>query len=68
MRTASSEMRELSPRENEILKLLAEGFLYKEIAEKLNITMSTVRTHIHSVYEKLHVQTRTEAVVKYLGR
>jgi DNA-binding NarL/FixJ family response regulator len=68
MRTGSSEMSELSPRENEILKLLAEGFLYKEIAEKLNITMSTVRTHIHSVYEKLHVQTRTEAVVKYLGR
>ena len=68
LRAASSPMRELSPRENEILKLLAEGFLYKEIAEKLSITMSTVRTHIHSVYEKLHVQSRTEAVVKFLGR
>ncbi len=68
LRAASSHMRELSPRENEILTLLAEGFLYKEIAEKLSITMSTVRTHIHSVYEKLHVQSRTEAVVKFLGR
>lgn len=62
------DLGQLSKRENEILRLLAKGCLYKEIAEQLGITMSTVRTHIHSVYEKLHVQTRTEAVVKFLDQ
>ena len=42
--------------------------LYKEIADQLGITLSTVRAHLHTVYEKLHVQSRTEAVVKFLGR
>ena len=65
---APGEMSQLSNRENEILRLLAKGYLYKEIADQLGITMSTVRTHIHSVYEKLHVGSRTEAVVKFLGR
>jgi DNA-binding NarL/FixJ family response regulator len=65
---APGEMSQLSNRENEILRLLAKGCLYKEIADQLGITMSTVRTHIHSVYEKLHVGSRTEAVVKFLGR
>jgi DNA-binding NarL/FixJ family response regulator len=63
----AGEMGQLTPREREILGLLAKGCLYKEIAEQLAISMSTVRTHIHAVYEKLHVQTRTEAVVKFLG-
>ncbi len=63
----AGELGQLTPREHEILALLAKGCLYKEIAEQLGISMSTVRTHIHAVYEKLHVQTRTEAVVKYLG-
>jgi ligand-binding sensor domain-containing protein len=45
-----------------------DAFLYKEISDQLDISMSTVRTHIHAVYEKLHVQTRTEAVLKFLGR
>lgn len=62
------ELGQLTHREREILGLLAKGCLYKEIAEQLGISMSTVRTHIHAVYEKLHVQTRTEAVVKFLGR
>ncbi len=57
----------LTPREAEILNLLAKGFLYKEIAWNLAITIETVRTHLHSIYKKLHVRTRTEAVVKYLG-
>jgi DNA-binding NarL/FixJ family response regulator len=65
---ARGKMGQLSVRENEILQLLAKGCLYKEIAEQLGISMSTVRTHIHAVYEKLHVQTRTEAVVKFLNR
>ena len=62
------DMGQLTRRENEILQLLAKGCLYKEIASQLGISMSTVRTHIHSVYEKLHVQSRTEAVVKFLGQ
>lgn len=56
----------LSPREREILELLANGDLYKEIAEKLNISITTVRSHIMHIYEKLHVHTRTEAVAKFL--
>ncbi len=52
----------LSGRENEVLQQLAKGLLYKEIAEKLSITTGTVRQHIHNIYEKLHVQNRTEAI------
>lgn len=63
-----SDMEQLTKREQEILALLAKGFLYKEIADQLAISLSTVRAHLHTVYEKLHVQSRTEAVVKYLGR
>lgn len=63
-----SEMEKLTKREQEILALLAKGYFYKEIADQLGITLSTVRAHLHAVYEKLHVQSRTEAVVKYLGQ
>jgi DNA-binding NarL/FixJ family response regulator len=63
-----SEMEKLTKREHEILALLAKGYLYKEIADQLGISLSTVRAHLHTVYEKLHVQSRTEAVVKFLGR
>jgi DNA-binding NarL/FixJ family response regulator len=56
----------LSPREREILEMLANGDFYKEIAEKLGIGLTTVRSHIQHIYEKLHVHTRTEAVAKYL--
>ncbi|HJS53102.1 MAG TPA: response regulator transcription factor [Chitinophagaceae bacterium] len=58
----------LSNRENEILQLLAKGLLYKEIAEQLSISVSTVRQHIHHIYEKLHVQNRTEAINKAFGK
>jgi DNA-binding NarL/FixJ family response regulator len=58
----------LSPRENEILELLAKGLLYKEIGDKLNIVTGTVRQHIHKIYEKLHVQNRTEAINKVKGK
>lgn len=58
----------LSSRENEILQLLAKGLLYKEIADQLAISVSTVRQHIHHIYEKLHVQNRTEAINKVFGR
>jgi DNA-binding NarL/FixJ family response regulator len=63
-----SEVEKLTKREQEILALLAKGYLYKEIADQLGISLSTVRAHLHTVYEKLHVQSRTEAVVKFLGR
>ena len=58
----------LSHRENEILQLLSKGLLYKEIAEKTSISVSTVRQHIHHIYEKLHVQNRTEAINKAFGK
>jgi DNA-binding NarL/FixJ family response regulator len=63
----SSEVDRLSKREQEILGLLAKGCLYKEIADQLGITPGTVRVHLHTIYEKLHVQSRTQAVVKFLG-
>jgi DNA-binding NarL/FixJ family response regulator len=65
---ASSELGQLTPRERDILRLLAKGYLYKEIAEDLGISMSTVRTHVSAVYEKLHVQSRTEAAMKLVGQ
>jgi DNA-binding NarL/FixJ family response regulator len=64
----ASDMEQLTRREQEILALLAKGYLYKEIADQLAITLSTVRAHLHTIYEKLHVQSRTQAVVKYLGQ
>ena len=64
----NADAEQLTKREQEILALLAKGFLYKEIADQLGITLSTVRAHLHTVYEKLHVQSRTQAVVKFLGR
>ena len=56
---------ELSPRENEVLHLLAQGYLYKEIAESLNVAVPTVSTYIRRIYEKLHVRSRTEALARY---
>ena len=58
----------LSDRENEVLQLLADGLLYKEIAGRLFIGHGTVRQHIHNIYEKLHVHNRTEAVNRYFER
>ena len=55
----------LSPREREVLELLACGYLYKEIADKLGITVATVVTYIRRIYEKLHVRSRAQAVAKY---
>jgi DNA-binding NarL/FixJ family response regulator len=55
----------LSPREREVLELLARGHLYKEIAELLHISVTTVNTHIHRIYEKLHVRSRSQAIAKF---
>lgn len=59
---------DLSEREHSVLELLAQGLLYKEIADRLGIAVGTVKQHIHRIYEKLHVQNRTEAVNRYFGR
>ncbi len=58
----------LSPRESEVLDLLAKGYLVKEIADQLQISYWTVQTHIARIYEKLHVRSRAQAVAKYFGR
>lgn len=63
----ADERAKLSPRENDVLTLLAKGLLYKEIAQKLGIGFGTVRQHIHNIYEKLHVQNKTEAINKAFG-
>ncbi len=57
----------LTEREQQVLASLAQGLAYKEIADHLKISFETVRTHVRSIYEKLHVHSRTEAVLKYLG-
>jgi DNA-binding NarL/FixJ family response regulator len=64
----ASELEKLTSRELEILRLLAKGYMYKEIADQLAISMSTVRTHVSAIYEKLHVQSRTAAAMKLVGR
>lgn len=58
----------LSPRERQVLELLTQGFLYKEIAARLGISFDTVQWHVRHVYEKLHVRSRSEAIAKHLGR
>ena len=65
--TATAEVEGLSPREREILELLAAGFPNKEIASRLGLTDGTVRWHLRHVYHKLHVRSRTEAALKFLS-
>ncbi len=62
------EIKSLTDREEQVLQHLAKGYAYKEIADRLNISFETVRTYVRSIYEKLHVHSRTEATLKYLGR
>lgn len=57
----------LTVREREIIEMLAQGAMYKEIADQLSITLETVRSHIKKIYDKLHAHSRTEAVRKYRG-
>ena len=58
----------ISKREQEVLILLSKGFLYKEIADKLNISLSTVKRHLNHIYSKLQVQNKTEAINKWYGK
>ncbi len=62
------DLGKLTPREQEVLALLAEGLLYKEISDRLGITTNTFRNYQRSIYEKLHVHSRTEAALKYVRR
>jgi len=64
----SAATENLSEREQQVLDLLSQGLMYKEIAEKLAISYETVHTYIRRIYEKLQVRTRTEAVAKFLRR
>lgn len=63
-----AELAQLTSREKEILTLLSEGLLYKEIAGRLSITAGTVKQHIHRMYEKLHVNNKTEAINKMMRK
>lgn len=63
-----SELEKLAPREREVLDQLSKGFRYKEIVENLGISHGTLHNYIRNIYRKLHVHSRTEAVVKYLNR
>jgi DNA-binding NarL/FixJ family response regulator len=64
----ASDLENLSARELEILRLLAKGLRYKEIADQLSINIGTVRTHVRHIYEKLHVTSRTEAAMTLMGQ
>src|ERR1700743_1789934 len=59
------EAENLSPRETEVLELLAEGLIYKEIGDKLNIGTATVRTYVKNICQKMHVRSRLEAVARH---
>ena len=61
-----SPLSRLTPGERDFLDQLAKGYAYKEIADRMSISIDTVRSYVRTVYEKLHVHSRTEAVVKYL--
>jgi DNA-binding NarL/FixJ family response regulator len=60
------DMQTLSPRERSVLDLLAKGYLYKEIADSLGLSVATVDTYVRRVYDKLHVNSRSQAIAKYL--
>ncbi|MBA3647308.1 MAG: response regulator transcription factor [Chitinophagales bacterium] len=66
--TLNNELAALSPRENEVLTSLAKGYMYKEIADKCDISIETVKKHCHKIYEKLQVQSKTEAINKFYGK
>ena len=63
--TSPEEADNLSPREQQVISLLASGYLYKEIGDRLNIGVETVRTYVKSICQKMHVRSRIEAVAKH---
>jgi len=66
-RRASPKAPQLAPREEEVLVLVAKGYINKEIADQLGLTLETVRSYLKIIYEKLHVRSRTEAAMKVFG-
>ena len=64
----ASDLETLTDREQQVLTLLARGYQYKEIADSVGVKLETVRSHIKHIYDKLHVRSRTEATLKFLGR
>ena len=62
--TATEEVEDLRPSEKKILELLGHGLANKEIADRLGLSLRTVRWHLENIYDKLHVNSRTEAVLK----
>ena len=60
-------LNKLTEKEKVVLHMLVDGFLYKEIADKLNVTIDAIKKHAHNIYEKLQVRTRSEAIKKYLS-
>lgn len=64
---AKQEGEVLSDRERQVLECLAKGYAYKQISDELGVSMDTTRTYIRRIYEKLHVHSRTDAVVRFLG-
>jgi DNA-binding CsgD family transcriptional regulator len=68
MEKSATETENLTDREIEMLSLVAKGYYDKELAEQLFLSIKTIRTHLRNIYKKLHVRSRTEAVLKYLQR
>jgi len=68
MGNSSKDLENLSERENEILSHVAKGYRDKEVAEKFFISVETVRKHLRNIYQKLHVRSRTEAVLRFLQK
>jgi DNA-binding NarL/FixJ family response regulator len=64
-RKIENENETLTPREKEVLKLLASGYIYKEVADQLDISLETVRTYVKRICQKLHVRSKVEAIIKY---
>jgi len=64
-REVEDENEKLSPREKDVLKLLASGYIYKEVADQLGLTLETVRTYVKRICLKLHVRSKVEAIIKY---
>lgn len=64
-REVVEENESLSPREREVLSLLSSGYIYKEVADQLNITVETVRTYVKRICAKLHVRSKVEAILKF---
>lgn len=67
-RPSAQEVDALSPREQEVIESLSQGYLYKEIADRMGVSYATIRTHVERIYHKLHVRSRAQAVARYMGR